>query len=162
VRNPKILVLEKDDSLADQVRGVAADLRPRPEVVACDRATAVEDAVSADGPFDVLIAGPSLSTKNGLAALQAIHDESPATSLVLAFAKRPDATLREIIRTGAMDLLQLPVTDRNLHDAVERAVAMSRSRRRVWQDVLRHEPGVLPAPVHRKADVHRRPGPAVR
>lgn len=127
MRNPKILVLEKDESLAEQVRGVAAGLRPRPEVVACDRPTALEEAVNAEGPFDVLIAGPSLSTKNGLAALQAIHDDTPATSLVLAFSKRPDATLREIIRTGAMDLLQLPVADRNLQDAVERAVAISRT-----------------------------------
>ena len=127
MRNPKILVLDKDENLADQVRGVASELRPRPEVVACDRPTNVEDAMNANGPFDVLIAGPSLSTKTGLSALQAIHDESPATALVLAFAKRPDATLREIIRTGAIDLLQLPVADRNLHDAVERAIAMSRS-----------------------------------
>ena len=44
-------------------------------------------------------------------------------SLVLAFAKRPDAALRDIVRTGAMDLLQLPVADRSLHDAIERAVA---------------------------------------
>ncbi|HEX2048389.1 MAG TPA: AAA family ATPase [Acidimicrobiales bacterium] len=128
MRNPKILVLEKDESLADQVRGVASELRPRPEVVACERPTAVEDVVNNDGPFDVMVAGPSLSTKTGLSALQSIHDEAPATSLVLAFNKRPDATLREIIRTGAMDLLQLPVADRTLHDAVERAVALSRSR----------------------------------
>jgi pilus assembly protein CpaE len=128
VRNPKILVLDKDESLADQVRGVASELRPRPEVVACDRPTNVEDAMNANGPFDVLIAGPSLSTKTGLSALQAIHDETPATALVLAFAKRPDATLREIIRTGAIDLLQLPVADRNLYDALERAIAMSRSQ----------------------------------
>lgn len=127
MRNPKILVLDKDESLADQVRGVASELRPRPEVVACDRPTNVEDAINSNGPFDVLIAGPSLSTKTGLSALQAIHDETPATALVLAFAKRPDATLREIIRTGAIDLLQLPVADRNLHDAVERAISMSRS-----------------------------------
>jgi pilus assembly protein CpaE len=128
VRNPKILVLEKDGSLADQVRGVASELRPRPEVVACERATAVEEAITSGGPFDVLIAGPSLSTKTGLSALQAIHDETPTTSLVLAFNKRPDATLRDIIRTGAMDLLQLPVADKNLHDAVERAVALSRTQ----------------------------------
>ena len=127
MRNPKILVLDKDESLADQVRGVASELRPRPEVVACDRPTNVEDAMNANGPFDLLIAGPSLSTKTGLSALQAIHDETPATALVLAFAKRPDATLREIIRTGAIDLLQLPVADKNLHDAVERAISMSRS-----------------------------------
>ena len=37
MRNPKILVLEKDADLADQVRGVAGELRPRPEVVPCDR-----------------------------------------------------------------------------------------------------------------------------
>lgn len=128
MRNPKILVLEKDGSLADQVRGVASELRPRPEVVACERATAVEEAITSGGPFDVLIAGPSLSTKTGLSALQAIHDETPTTSLVLAFNKRPDATLRDIIRTGAMDLLQLPVADKNLHDAVERAVALSRTQ----------------------------------
>ncbi len=127
MRNPKILVLDKDESLADQVRGVASELRPRPEVVACDRPTNVEDAINSSGPFDVLIAGPSLSTKTGLSALQAIHDETPATALVLAFAKRPEATLREIIRTGAIDLLQLPVADRNLYDAVERAISMSRS-----------------------------------
>lgn len=127
MRNPKILVLDKDESLADQVRGVASELRPRPEVVACDRPTNVEEAINANGPFDVLVAGPSLSTKTGLSALQAIHDETPATALVLAFAKRPDATLREIIRTGAIDLLQLPVADRNLYDAVERAISMSRS-----------------------------------
>jgi len=128
VRNPKILVLEKDEGLVDQVRGVASELRPRPEVVGVDRAAAIEEAISADGPFDVLVAGPSLSTKSGLAALMAIHDETPATSLLLAFAKRPDATLRDIIRTGAMDLLQLPVADRSLQDAIERAVGISRSR----------------------------------
>jgi pilus assembly protein CpaE len=129
VRNPKILVLEKDETLVDQVRGVASELRPRPEVVGVDRATAVEEVLNSDGPFDVMVAGPTMSTKNGLSALQAIHDETPATSLVLAFAKRPDATLREIIRTGAMDLLQLPVADRSLQDTIERAVTHSRSRR---------------------------------
>jgi pilus assembly protein CpaE len=128
VRNPKILVLEKDEGLVDQVRGVASELRPRPEVVTVDRATAVEEAMHTDGPFDVLVAGPSLSTKNGLSALQAIHDEMPTTSLLLAFAKRPDSTLREIIRAGAIDLLQLPVSDRALQDAIERAVGLSRSR----------------------------------
>ncbi len=129
MRNPKILVLEKDEALIDQVRGVASELRPRPEVVGVDRATAVEEAMNGDGPFDVMVAGPTMSTKSGLSALQAIHDETPTTSLVLAFAKRPDATLREIVRTGAIDLLQLPVPDRSLQETIERAVTHSRARR---------------------------------
>jgi len=129
VRNPRILVLEKDESLIGQVRGVAAELRPRPEVVGVDRTSAVVEALSADGPFDVMVAGPAMGTKTGLSALQAIHDETPTTSLVLAFAKRPDGTLRDIIRTGAIDLLQLPVTDRALGESIERAVTHSRSHR---------------------------------
>jgi pilus assembly protein CpaE len=128
VRNPKILVVEKEPDLADQVRGVAGDLRPRPEVVPCDRLAIVNEVIASSGPFDVMIAGPSLGTKASLARMQALHDESPAMSLLLAFDKRPDAALRDIVRTGALDLLQLPVSDRMLHDAIERAVGVSRPR----------------------------------
>jgi pilus assembly protein CpaE len=49
-------------------------------------------------------------------------------SLLLAFAKRPDAQLRDIVRTGAVDLLHIPVSNRALHDSVERAIAVSRPR----------------------------------
>jgi pilus assembly protein CpaE len=128
VRNPKILVVEKEPDLADQVRGVAGDLRPRPEVVPCDRLAIVNEVIASSGPFDVMIAGPTVGSKAGLARMQALHDESPAMSLLLAFDKRPDAALRDIVRTGALDLLQLPVSDRMLHDAIERAVAVSRPR----------------------------------
>ncbi|MDQ6909387.1 MAG: AAA family ATPase, partial [Actinomycetota bacterium] len=86
------------------------------------------------GPFDVLIAGPSLGTKAGLARLQVIHDELPAMSIVLAFSSRPDAQLREIVRAGAMDLLQLPVAEKMLHDSVERAI-----------EVAHHRPEMVPA-----------------
>ena len=126
MRNPKILVLDQDSGLGEQITRVAGELRPRPEVVPCERATSVEDVVSQQGPFDVMVAGPSLGTKAGLSRVQLIHDELPSMSVLLAFDHRPDAQLRDIIRTGAVDLLQLPVADRALHDAVERAVALSR------------------------------------
>ncbi|MDQ4089732.1 MAG: AAA family ATPase [Actinomycetota bacterium] len=128
MRNPKILVLDREAELSDQVRGVAAELRPRPEVVPCTQPGSVHDVISTDGPFDVLVAGPSLATKAGLQHLQAIHDETPSMSLLLAFAKRPDAQLRDIVRTGALDLLHMPVSDRALHDSMERAIAVSRPR----------------------------------
>ena len=126
MRNPKILVLDKEAELAEQVRNVAHELRPRPEVVPWDRVAAIEEVLNSDGPFDVLIAGPTLSTKAGLSRLQLIHDEIPSMSLLLAFSKRPEAQLRDIVRVGAIDLLQLPVGDRALHTALERAVAVSR------------------------------------
>ena len=128
MRNPKILVVDRDPELSEQVRGVAAELRPRPEVVPCDHPASVGAVVSDDGPFDVLVAGPSLATKTGLHNLQAVHDETPAMSLLLAFAKRPDGQLRDIVRTGAVDLLHIPVSDRALRDSLERAITLSRPR----------------------------------
>ena len=126
MRNPKILVLERDPDLVSQVRGVAGELRPRPEVVPCERPGQVGDLLTEDGPFDVLVAGPSLGTKAGLNRLQVIHDELPTMSVVLAFAQRPEAQLREIVRTGAIDLLHLPVSDKSMRETLERGISLSR------------------------------------
>ena len=128
MRNPKILVLDRGADLLRSVRDVAGELRPHPEILGCERVGAVAEVLTDDGPFDVLVAGPSLGTKAGLSRLQIIHDELPAMSLLLAFSTRPDAQLRDIVRTGALDLLQLPVSDRVLRDAVERAIEVSRHR----------------------------------
>ncbi len=128
MRNPKILVLDRGAELLREVQGVAGELRPHPEVSSCERVGSVAEVLADDGPFDVLVAGPSLSTKAGLSRLQIIHDELPTMSVVLAFSSRPEAQLRDIIRTGAVDLLQLPVSDRVLRDAIERALELSRHR----------------------------------
>ena len=111
MRNPKILVLDRNEALAEQLQGIVDDLRPRPEVQSCSRIGAVGDLLTEEGPFDVLVAGPSLATRSGLARLEVIHDELPGMVLLLAFARRPDAGLRDIVRTGAVDLVQLPADD---------------------------------------------------
>src|SRR5438876_12406716 len=41
MRNPKILVLDRADTRAEQVRGVTDDIRPRPDVTACTRVGSV-------------------------------------------------------------------------------------------------------------------------
>lgn len=134
MRNPKILVLDRGAELLREIQTMASEMRPRPDVLACERLGSVGEMLSNDGPFDVLVAGPSLGTKAGLARLQVIHDELPGMSIVLAFSSRPDAQLREIVRAGAMDLLQLPVGEKALHDSIERAV-----------EVAHHRPAVVPA-----------------
>jgi pilus assembly protein CpaE len=126
MRNPKILVLDRNDELADQVQGVADELRPRPEVVSCTRIAEAGDLLTEEGPFDVLVAGPSLGTRTGLSRLELIHDELPTMSVVLAFARRPDANLREVVRAGAVDLMQLPVDADELRAALERGIELAR------------------------------------
>ena len=126
MRNPKILVLDRNDDLADQVRLIGSELRPRPEVVSCTRIAEAGDLLTEEGPFDVLIAGPSLGTRSGLARVELIHDELPSMSVILAFARRPDANLREVVRAGAADLLQLPADDDDLRTAIERSIELAR------------------------------------
>jgi pilus assembly protein CpaE len=128
MRNPKILVLERSDELADQVRGVVDDMRPRPQVTSCTRVGGVGELIADDGPFEVLLAGSSLATKTGLQRLQRLRDDYPAMAMVLAFDHRPDGRLRDIVRIGAVDLLQLPIDDGVLLESVARAVDLAAAR----------------------------------
>ncbi|MFL6204131.1 MAG: CpaE family protein [Acidimicrobiales bacterium] len=123
--SPKILVLDRSETLAEQLRVALADVTPKPEIVPCSRVGSVAEVLEADGPFDVLVAGPSLGTRSGLARLRLIREELPAMRLVLAFSRRPDASLRDIVRTGAVDLLQLPIDDKELAEAVERGLELT-------------------------------------
>jgi pilus assembly protein CpaE len=128
VATPKILVLDRSEALADQLRVAVAELDVTPEVTSCARVGSVAEVLEEKGPFDVLVAGPSLGTRSGLARLRLIHEELPGMSVVMAFSRRPDASLRDIVRTGASDLLQLPIDDKELAEAVERAMSLAQAR----------------------------------
>jgi pilus assembly protein CpaE len=153
LRNPKILVLDRGEELAQQIQHVADELRPRPEVVPCTRLGSVGELLENDGPFDVLVAGPSLGTRSGLQRLGLIREELPGMSVVLAFSRRPDGSLREIVRAGAIDLLQLPVDDKELIDAIDRAVQLAQTTGPVATETT--APAVAPAVV---APGARQPG----
>ncbi len=127
MRTPKILVLDRGEELAQQIQHIADDLRPRPDIVPCTRLGSVGELLENDGPFDVLVAGPSLGTRSGLQRLGLIREELPGMSVVLAFSRRPDGSLREIVRAGAIDLLQLPVDDKELIDSLDRAIELAQS-----------------------------------
>lgn len=120
----KILVFERSDALAAQVAAIAEKLDPPAEVHACSRVGSVNDVLDAHGPFGVIVAGPSLSSKAGLSRLERIRRDHPSSSIVLAFSRRPDASLREIVRAGGVDLLQLPIDDDELVEALDQAAAL--------------------------------------
>ena len=148
--SPRILVLDRSEALAEQIRAAMDEVRPQPLVEACTRVGAVGDILTDEGPFDVLVAGPSLGTRAGLARLEVIHDELPGMSLLLAFARRPTAALREIVRTGAIDLVQLPIDDKELKEALIRAIELAEQPQPVSPAV-----SVVPTPV---ATANRQPG----
>jgi pilus assembly protein CpaE len=125
MRNPRILILDDSVALREQIGDVADDLRPPPDVVSCERVDLVCDILAERGPFDVLVAGPSLGDQAGLARLRLIHDEVPAMAVVLAFDHRPEAHLRDMVQAGAVDLLQLPVHDKEVLESLERALELA-------------------------------------
>ena len=154
MRNPKILVLDRGEELAQQIQHIADDLRPRPDIVPCTRLGSVGELLETEGPFDVLVAGPSLGTRSGLQRLGLIREELPGMSVVMAFSRRPDGSLREIVRAGAIDLLQLPVDDKELIESLDRAVELAHAAiPAVAPEVS--APAVLPAEV---APGTRQPG----
>jgi pilus assembly protein CpaE len=149
LRNPKILVLDRGEELAQQIQHLADDLRPRPDIVSCTRLGSVGELLENEGPFDVLVAGPSLGTRSGLQRLGLIREELPGMSVVLAFSRRPDGSLREIVRAGAIDLLQLPVDDKELVESLDRAVELAQTATPVVPDVAAPAAAVPAAPAGR-------------
>ena len=121
----KILVLDRSEELAEQIRSFAEELPNDPEVVSCTKIGSIDHVQEHDGPFSVLVAGPSLGTRAGLRRLAAIHREQPGTAIVVAFQNEPDASLREIVQVGAVDMVDYPVDDLSLRAALKRALEMS-------------------------------------
>ncbi len=122
MRAPRLLVLDRTEALSLQVGRVAAELRPRPDVVWCSSFEAVEDLAGDAGPFDVLIAGPVASTKPGFQQLRRLRTGAPTTQIILALDRWRSTSLRDTVRTGALDILRLPVSDDELLDAVRQAL----------------------------------------
>jgi pilus assembly protein CpaE len=136
VQDKTILVLDRGDELAGAIRaavaGIDADrFGAGTRVIAWSRLNSVQDLLVTEGPFDVIVAGPSLATRSGLRRLALLADDVPNAALVLAFAKRPECTLREIVQCGAIDLLQLPTSKSELVVALERALDVSVRRSEV-------------------------------
>ena len=79
-------------------------------------------------------------------------------SLVLAFSRRPDASLRDIVRTGAVDLLQLPIDDKELAQILACVTDLLRLRQlHVRDEADRHLAVVrnVRETLHRRAGIER-------
>ncbi len=121
----RILVLDRTDTLAKQVKAAMATDHPDMTVEACTNSSSVADVLTIGGPFDVLMAGPTLNDASSLARLEVIHDELPAMSIVLTQLEPSAAALRDVVRVGACDLLQLPVEEKELQQSLIRAVELA-------------------------------------
>jgi len=122
VRAPTILVLDENEDLGRQVGRAIACLRPRPDLVLCPGTAAIDEVLAVHPAVDVIVAGPSVVTADGLVQLRRLRVRLPESSLILVVDRRRTASLRDTIRTGAIDILRLPVTDAAIVDAIMQAL----------------------------------------
>jgi len=123
----RIIVIDRTTELAERMREVASNLEEPSEVVACLRVSDVVELLDdADDRPSIIVAGPGIVTRSGLARLELLHDNCPNLVIVLAFTRRPSAAVRDIVRAGAVDMVQLPVDDEVLAHSLNRAIGLAR------------------------------------
>jgi pilus assembly protein CpaE len=114
----RILVISRSPALS---RAIQASLGPGYEVVTSANVGDVVDEVEEQGPFDVLVAGPVFDSHAGMARLATVRAAGAVPSIVLALGPKPKASLSDIVRTGAVDLVEYPTSKRQLAAALKRA-----------------------------------------
>jgi pilus assembly protein CpaE len=118
----RILVISRSPALS---RAIQASLGPGYQVVTSSNVIDVVEEVREQGPFDVLVAGPVFDSHAGMARLAQLRTEGPIPITVLALGPKPKASLNDIVRTGAVELVEYPATKRQLSAALQRAFDMA-------------------------------------
>ena len=114
----RILVISRSPALG---RAIQASLGPGYEVMTSANVGGVVDEVRELGPFDVLVAGPVFDSHAGMARLAHLRLAGAVPSIVLALGPVPKASLTDIVRTGAVDLIEYPTSKRQLAATLMRA-----------------------------------------
>ena len=107
----RILVISRSPALS---RAIQASLGPGYEVVTSTNVIDVADEVHEQGPFDVLVAGPVFDSHAGMARLASLRAAAAVPAVVLALGPKPKASLSDIVRTGAVELVEYPTSKRQL------------------------------------------------
>lgn len=114
----RVLVISRSPALS---RAIQASLGPGYDVVTSGNVSDVGAELRDLGPFEVLVAGPAFDSHSGMARLAAVRSNGAAPSIVLALGPQPKASMGDIVRTGAVDLVEYPTSKRQLAAALNRA-----------------------------------------
>ncbi len=116
--NRRILVISRSPALS---RAIQASLGAGYQVVTSSNVIDVEEEVREQGPFDILVAGPVFDSHAGMARLANLRAMSAVPAVVLALGPKPKANLGDIVRTGAVELVEYPTSKRQLSSALKHA-----------------------------------------
>jgi MinD-like ATPase involved in chromosome partitioning or flagellar assembly len=129
----RIFVISRSPALG---RAIEASLGPEYEVVTSSNVTDVVEEVRDLGPFDVLVAGPLFDSNAGMTRLAQLRDEGMLPVTVLALGPKPKASLSDIVRTGAVELVEYTTSKRQLSSALRRAFDIAQHSHTATESVM--------------------------
>jgi pilus assembly protein CpaE len=118
----RILVISRSPALS---RSIQASLGPGYQIVTSANVIDVLEEVRDQGPFDVLVAGPVFDSHAGMARLAQLRNAGAVPAVILALGPKPKATMSDIVRTGAIELVEYPTSKRQLSTALQRAFELA-------------------------------------
>jgi pilus assembly protein CpaE len=133
----RILVISRSPALS---RSIQASLGPGYQIVTSANVIDVLEEVQEQGPFDVLVAGPLFDSHAGMARLAQLRNAGAVPAVILALGPKPKATMSDIVRTGAIELVEYPTSKRQLSVALQRAFELA--------DVTPAASAVMPVTAH--------------
>lgn len=124
----RVLVVDRRPDLTQKLRtALVGD--DRPEIVHLARTTHALEVLAEDGPWDVLVAGPSEESAAGLRRLVQIRESDPTLGLLVAINGKEPADLGAFVRARPDELLRVPAGPAALRSALMAVVDASSERR---------------------------------
>lgn len=124
----RVLVLDRRPELTEKLRtALVGD--DRPEIVHLARTTHALEVLTQDGPWDVLVAGPSEESGAGLRRLAQIRESDPTLGLLVAVNGKEPADLGAFVRARPDEFLRVPAGPAALRTALLAAADASSERR---------------------------------
>lgn len=124
----RVLVVDRRPDLTQKLRtALVGD--DRPEIVHLARTTQALEVLAEDGPWDVLVAGPSEESAAGLRRLVQIRESDPTLGLLVAINGKEPADLGAFVKARPDELLRVPAGPAALRSALMAVVDASSERR---------------------------------
>lgn len=124
----RVLVVDRSNKLVEELRQ-AHHVGERPELVHLARTTEVVKTVTEQGPWDVVVAGPSEASRAGLQRLAALREVAPTVGLLAAVNGTDPSDLRTFVRAQPDELIRLPAGRAKLRTALAKVVDAAATRR---------------------------------
>lgn len=124
----RVLVVDRTSDLTDKLRHALSGT-DRPELVHLGKTTRLMEVLTEDGPWDVVVAGPSEESRAGLRRLAELRDADPGVGLLVTVNGKEPADLEALVRARADELVRVPAAPQTLRAGLLTSLGAANARR---------------------------------